>query len=129
MEQNGLAEIRSHKDLDVWELSMKLAEDCYSVTKSFPREEAFGQTSQIRRAAVSIPANIAEGYGRDGTASFIQFLRVAQGSQKELETHILLSRRVGLLSEDTATPLLARIESVGRMLRNLIRSLEAKRGN
>ena len=119
--------IRSHKDLDVWELSMRLAEDCYSVTKLFPREEAFGQTAQIRRAAVSIPANIAEGYGRESTGSFIQFLRIAQGSQKELETHILLSHRVGLLREDAASELLPKIESVGRMLRNLIRSLETKR--
>lgn len=105
---------------------MQLAEECYTATKSFPREEAFGQTSQIRRAAVSIPANIAEGFGRDGTASFMQFLRVAQGSQKELETHVLLSQRVGLLNQDTATALLEKIERVGRMLRNLIRSLEVK---
>ena len=120
--------IRSHKDLDVWELSMTLAEECYCATKLFPREEAFGQTAQIRGAAVSIPANIAEGYGRESTASFMQFLRIAQGSQKELETHILLSQRVGLLGQDVATGLLLKIESVGRMLRNLIRSLEAKQG-
>ena len=105
---------------------MQLATDCYAETKLFPREEAFGQTSQIRRAAVSIAANIAEGYGRETTGSFVQFLRVAQGSQKELETHVLLSERVGLFSTDRSAPLLRNIESVGRMLRNLIRSLEAK---
>ena len=108
---------------------MQLADDCYTATKPFPREEAFGQTSQIRRAAVSIPANIAEGYGRESTGSFIQFLRIAQGSQKELETHILLSQRVGLLNAESAALLLGKIESVGRMLRNLIRSLEAKIGS
>jgi four helix bundle protein len=118
--------VRSYKDLEVWKLSMELAEDCYLVTKAFPREEAFGQTTQIRRAAVSIPANIAEGYGREGTASFIQCLRVAQGSQKELETHILLSQRVGLLGQDETTALLGKIESIGRMLRNLIKSLVEK---
>ena len=129
MNGEKVSPIRSHKDLEVWELSMKLAEDCYLATKPFPREEAFGQTAQIRRAAVSIPANIAEGYGRETTGSFIQSLRVAQGSQKELETHILLCQRVGLLSEETTTGLLGKIESVGRLLRNLIRSLEAKQSN
>jgi four helix bundle protein len=105
---------------------MKLAVDCYGVTKSFPREEAFGMTSQIRRASVSIAANIAEGYGRESTASFIQFLRISQGSQKELETHIILSERVGLLTAEIASTLLRDVESIGRMLRNLIRSLENK---
>jgi four helix bundle protein len=117
-----LTSIRSHKDLDVWQLAMKLAEDCYFMTKSFPREEMFGLTSQIRRAAVSIAANIAERYGRESTQSFIQFLR----SQTELETHLLLTGRVGLLTASASEPLLQNFESVGRMLRNLIRSLEAK---
>lgn len=94
----------------------------------FPREEAFGQTTQIRRAAVSIVANIAEGYGRESTAGFLQFLRIAQGSQKELETLLLISQDVGLLTEESAAPVLKNVESVGRMLRNLIRSLEAKLG-
>jgi hypothetical protein len=81
---NGL---RSHKDLDVWQLGMDLAELCYRQTTSFPKEEQFGFTSQIRRAAASIPANIAEGYGRDGTASFIPFLRIAQGSGHSRPKH------------------------------------------
>jgi len=119
-------EIRSHKDLDVWKLSMALAEDCYEITKAFPPSETFGQVSQIRRSSVSIPANIAEGYGREKTTSLIHSLRIAQGSQKELETHILLSQRVGLLADADAGPVLAKIDSVGRMLRNLIRALEAK---
>jgi four helix bundle protein len=119
--------IRSHKDLDVWKLSMDLAEQCYRATKPFPREEQYGFTSQIRRSAVSIPANIAEGYGRDGIASFVQFLRIAQGSQKELETHLLLAFRVELLVQNDADPILAVFERVGKMLRNLTRSLEAKK--
>ena len=121
-----MSAINSHKDLDVWQLAMTLAERCYRETASFPREESFGQTAQIRRAAVSIAANIAEGYGRESTASFIQFLRSAQGSQKELETHLLISERVSLLTPEKSLPLLRDVESIGRMLRNLIRSLEAR---
>jgi four helix bundle protein len=83
-------------------------------------------TSQIRRASASIAANIAEGHGRDGTASFIQFLRIAQGSLKELETHLILAQRVALLSESTAVPILDRCDELGRMLRSLIRSLQDK---
>src|SRR5829696_8249881 len=103
---------------------MTLAADCYRMTQRFPREEAFGMTSQIRRSATSIAANIAEGWGRDGTGSFVQFLKVAQGSLKELETHLLLSERVGLLSAPNIAPLLARSDDLGRMLRSYIRSLQ-----
>ena len=121
-----MADIRSHKDLEVWQLARKLAGDCYVVTRSFPREEAFGQTGQIRRAAVSIAANIAEGYGRETTASYIHFLHIAQGSQKELETLLLISLDVALLDAQTAETVLKTTESVGRLLRGLIRSLKAK---
>ena len=71
---------------------MNLAEVCYKVTKTFPKEEIYGMTSQIRRAATSVPANIAEGYGREYRQEYIQFLRIAQGSLKELETHLLLAQ-------------------------------------
>jgi four helix bundle protein len=79
---------------------MTLAEMCYRNTKGFPREEAYGMTSQIRCAAASIPANVAEGYGRESTGAYIQFLRVAQGSLKELESHLMLAERVGLMSSE-----------------------------
>ena len=103
---------------------MVLAEACYEQTRSFPREEMFGLTSQIRRAAASIAANIAEGHGRETSGSFVQFLRVAQGSLKELETHVILSNRVGILSPGRTGPLLERSEELGKMLRALIRSLQ-----
>jgi four helix bundle protein len=74
----------------VWQDAMTLAESCYRLTHQFPRDELFGLTSQIRRAAGSIPANIAEGHGRDNTGNFVQHLRISQGSLKELETHLLL---------------------------------------
>src|SRR6187200_2383107 len=91
--------IRSYKDLDVWQKSMALAEGCYRVTSQFPRDEIYGMTAQMRRAAVSIPANIAEGYGRDQTGPFIQFLRIAQGSARELETHLILAERIRLVDQ------------------------------
>jgi four helix bundle protein len=87
--------IQSYRDLRVWREAMLLAELCYKFTRVFPRDELFGLTAQIRRAGASIPANIAEGYGRDNPGSYVQFLRIAQGSCKEVETHVLLSVRVG----------------------------------
>jgi four helix bundle protein len=80
-------------------------------------------TSQIRRAAASIPANIAEGYGRDQTGSYVQFLKIAQGSLKELETHILLAERLGMADAMAASTKLAECEAIGKMLRGLIRSV------
>ena len=105
---------------------MDLVEQCYKLTAKFPRDEVFGLTAQIRRASVSIAANIAEGYGRETTGSFIQFLRVAQGSVKELETHWMIADRVGLVTEGETASLLKTCESLGKMMRNLIRALERK---
>jgi four helix bundle protein len=118
--------IKSYKDLDVWSMAMSLAESCYRATREFPREETYGMTAQIRRASTSVPANIAEGYGRDQTGSFIQFLRIAQGSARELETHLILAGRVGLLRSKTLSGLLDECESISKMLRSIIRSLEAR---
>ncbi len=105
---------------------MQLATRCYRMTQSFPASEIYGLTSQLCRAAVSVPANIAEGYGRESTGSFVQFLRVAQGSLKELETHILISQNVDLLNLETASEALGECDRVGIMLRKLIRALQAK---
>ncbi len=105
---------------------MDLAERCYEETRLFPKEEVYGLTSQIRRCSVSVAANIAEGYGRDSDGSFVQFLRISQGSLKELETHIILSGRIGILKQDPVTDLLERADEVGRMLRGLIRSIQRK---
>jgi four helix bundle protein len=116
--------IRSHRDLEVWQVAMGVAEQCYRLTQSFPREEMFGLTLQIRRAAVSVPANIAEGYDRESRREYIQFLRIDQGSQKELETYLLLAVRVGLASEEMIKPILTECERVGKMLHRLIRSLQ-----
>jgi four helix bundle protein len=105
---------------------MELAKLCYAKTKSFPRSEVFGLTAQIRRSAASIPANIAEGNGRENTGSYIQSLRVSQGSLKELETHILLAQAVELMGGADAEEVLAKSERVGKLLRSLIRTLQDK---
>jgi four helix bundle protein len=116
--------VRSYRDLRVWKEAMDLAVECYGMTKGFPKEETFGLTSQIRRAASSVPANIAEGYGRDSSGHYINFLRIAQGSLKELETHMLLSIRVGVLNASGAELAFSKSEGVGKMLRSLIRSVQ-----
>jgi four helix bundle protein len=118
--------IRSYRDLIVWQKAMALAALCYAKTRSFPRSEAFGLTTQIRRAAASIPANIAEGNGRENTGSYIQFLRISQGSLKELETHVMLSQTVELMKAQDADQVLEMTEEVGKLLRSLIRALQDK---
>jgi len=121
MTQSG--KIRSYRDLRVWQEGMALAKACYLLTKRFSKEELFGMTSQIRRSASSVPANIAEGYGRDSTGEYIQFLRVSQGSLKELETHVMLCSRVGLTTESESRDVLEGCDRLGKMLHRLIRSL------
>ncbi|MBB4016111.1 four helix bundle protein [Chelatococcus caeni] len=117
-------DIQSYRDLRVWREAMELAEGCYRLTGGFPKDELFGMTAQIRRAGVSIPANIAEGYGRGSAGAYVHFLKVAQGSLKELETHLLLAERVGLAEGAAITSLLEACDSVGKMLRSLIRAIE-----
>ncbi len=119
-----MSDINSYRDLKVWQSGMDIAEACYVLTQDFPKSEVYGMSSQIRRAAVSIPANIAEGYGRDSTGNFIAFLRVAQGSLKELETHLLLCPRLGLAEQKSVEPLLQRCDELGKMLRAFIRSIQ-----
>lgn len=117
--------IRSYRDLKVWNEAMDQAVDCYTVTKLFPRDETFGLVSQIRRASASVPANIAEGYGRENKGSCLQHLRIAQGSLKELETHVILAGRVGLLKAEAVQRVLESADRIGRMLRSLIRSVQS----
>jgi four helix bundle protein len=116
--------INSYRDLLVWQAGIELAAACYAATKDFPREELYGMVSQMRRSSASVAANIAEGHGRDSKGQFIQFLRIAQGSVKELETHVIIARRVDLIGAERSEDLLGRCDEIGRMLRSLIRSLE-----
>jgi four helix bundle protein len=116
----------SYRDLTVWQKAMDLTEKCYRAMQAFPVEERFGLTSQIRRSAVSVASNIAEGYGRDSDGSFIQFLRVSQGSLKELETQIMVSERIGILAKPLSEALLSMADEIGKMLRGLINSINKK---
>ena len=116
-------EVKSYRDLLVWQKGMDLAEEVYRVTRSWPKEEMYGLTSQARRAAASVPANIAEGYGRQSAASYGQFLKVARGSLKELETHILLAERGGAATQRSCADALARADELGRMLGGLIKAV------
>jgi four helix bundle protein len=108
---------------------MSVTEQVYRLTTRFPKDEVYGMTSQMRRAAVSIAANIAEGHGRENSGSFIQFLRVSQGSLKELETHLFLAQRVNLASVQEVEPLLQKCDELGRMMRSLIRSIQRRQSN
>jgi len=128
MEAKEVAEkaVKSYRDLEVWQVAMGVAEQCYRLTEAFPKEELFGLTMQIRRAATSVAANIAEGYGRESRKEYTQFLRIAQGSLKELETYLLLSVRIGITTENMVSPILADCERVSKMLHRLIRSLQVQ---
>ena len=118
--------VESYRDLLVWQRGMDLAADVYELTKAWPRAEIYGLTSQVRRSAASIPANIAEGYGRASSASYAQFLKIARGSLKELETHLLLAERVGIASTGCCAAIFRQTDELGKMLGALIRKIDAK---
>ena len=112
--------ITTHKELVVWQMSMDLAVDVYCITKNFPKSEEFGLTSQMRRAVVSIPSNIAEGYGRGSRNELRHFLEVSSGSASELETQLLICQRVGLENSDVIDELCDRLKRILKMLSSLI---------
>lgn len=118
--------IQSYHDLDVWKKARILVKHIYVITKTFPKEEVYSLTSQIRRAVVSIPANIAEGYSRHGIKDYINFVSIAYGSSAELETHLLLAYDLEYISEKQLQPLLDEIKSIQKMLYSLRRSLQEK---
>ena len=115
---------KSYRDLVAWQKAMDLVTAIYRATACFPREEIYGLTSQMRRAAVSVPSNIAEGQGRHGRAEFRHFLRQATGSLMELETQTLIAERLCYLSPDTAADILQDAAELGRVLNGLLRSLQ-----
>ena len=116
-------EIKSYRDLIVWQKAVSLVEKVYFLTKTFPREETYGMISQIQRAGVSVPANIAEGYARNSRKEYLQFLGIARGSLSELETLIIISGRVGHLQSSVAEDFLLNCSEVGKLLGGLSRSL------
>jgi four helix bundle protein len=118
--------LQSYRELLVWQKAVDLALLVYRFSEGFPKREIYGLTAQIRRAAVSIPSNIAEGYGRGSRKEYIQFLSIAQGSLKEMETQMIIAERLGYATSAQANRVLSDAEIVGKMLGSLIRSLRSK---
>ena len=118
--------VRNYRDLIAWQKAMDLAEHVYQVTGDMPTDERFGLTSQLRRAAVSVASNIAEGQGRFTDADFVRFLSIAHGSVREVETQLLLAARLGLLSQEVIEPSIELAAEVGRLIAGLARSLKPK---
>ena len=119
-------DIRPHRNLDVWKKAMLLTKDIYEVTAGFPKSEIYGLSSQMRRAATSIPSNIAEGAGRKGQKEFLQFLSIAHGSASELDTQIELSTMAGYLDTDEAQALTQQLTNVTKMLYGLSSAIRKK---
>ncbi len=118
--------MKSYKDLDVWKKSVSLVTDVYLATKEFPREELYGLTSPIRRSAVSIPSNIAEGRGKRSTNDFIRYINISYGSLTELETQLVISVNLGYLKQTQLNDFSEKTAEISRMLNGLIFSLKRK---
>jgi four helix bundle protein len=116
--------VKNYQELISWQKAMDLVEDVYKASRDFPREEIYALTSQIRRAAVSIPSNIAEGQGRRTTADFLRHLSIAYGSLCEVETQLLIAQRLKYLVQGKVEQVLSRAGEVGRILNGLMASLE-----
>jgi four helix bundle protein len=118
--------MRPHEQLDVWRKSVDLTVEVYRITETFPKDERFGLTSQIRRASISIAANIAEGAGRRSDKEFLNFLSMSQGSASEGETELLIAYRLGYLPEDVFNTAMEMLDEIGRMITGLCKHLRAK---
>ena len=121
-----MKKVESYQDLLAWDWAMDLVIECYDLVKSFPRDETFGLTSQIRRAAVSVPANIAEGHARDSLREYVRHLTIARASLAEVETHVLIALRLGYLEANRGEALLGRAAELGRILNGLKRALAGR---
>jgi four helix bundle protein len=117
----------SYRELEVWQRAMDLVVTCYDLTKAFPPSELYGLTGQLQRAAVSVPANIAEGQARQHAKVFLQHLAIASGSLAELETHILIAERLGYVRRPLVQGTLERTDQIGRMITGLRKFLKSKR--
>lgn len=116
----------TYKDLIVWQKSIVLVTKIYSATHSFPASEKFGIVSQLNRACISIPTNIAEGWGRESSKNYLQFLRISRGSLMETETLLLISKNLNFIQEKEYKELLSDVEEVGKILQGLIKSINQK---
>ena len=118
--------VKSYRELIVWQRATDLAESVYTMTCGFPRQEVYGLTSQVRRSAVSVASNIAEGQGRKSTRDFLNFLSIARGSLCETETQVLLAQRLGYLKGHDGSGLLSQAAEVGRLINGLARALSRR---
>ena len=116
--------IKRYTDLVAWQKAMDLVQEVYQVTKTFPKEELYGLTSQLRRSAVSVPSNIAEGHCRNGRREFVHHLSIALGSLGEVETQMLIAHRLGYLDKNTVASLMDQAAEAGRVVVGLMHSLE-----
>jgi len=116
-------EVKSYRDLLIWQRGMALVVHCYELAKRLPHNENYGLIAQLQRAAVSIPANIAEGHGRKHRGDYLHHLSITRGSLAELETHLLLAVRLKYVAQGDIEPLLAQTDELGRMISGLIRTL------
>jgi len=116
----------THKDLDIWKMSMELVQVIYKLTENFQKNEQFGLTSQLRRAAISIPSNIAEGLARNGNKEFIQFCYISLGSLSELETQIIIASNLNFIQKIQSNEILDNIELIRKKLLNFIKYLKRK---
>ena len=119
--------VKQYQDLIAWQRAIALVTDIYKMSSSFPRDEMYGLTSQLRRAAVSVPSNIAEGQGRASSGEFIQFLGHARGSLFELETQVIVAHNLTYLSDAQCEALTAKISELGRILNGLITSVQRRK--
>ena len=115
--------MKDFKELVVWQRSMQLSAKIYELTKLLPKEETYGLISQLRRAAVSVPSNIAEGYGRETTTEYIRFLRIARGSLYEIDTQLCLCITLQYFTQEESAPCVEIIDEVGKMLNTMLRRL------
>jgi four helix bundle protein len=116
----------TYKDLIAWQKSIALVTDVYSLTKKFPIDERYGLVSQLNKAVISVPSNIAEGWGRELSKNYLQFLRIARGSLMEVETMVLISKNLNFISEKEFIETQNKIEEVGKILQGLIKSINQK---
>ena len=118
--------LNSYKDLIVWQKSIVLITEVYAITRNFPTEEKFGLVNQLNRAVVSIPTNIAEGWGRESSKNYLQFLRISRGSLMEVETLVLISKNLNYINDEQHKLITNGIEEVGKILQGLIKSIQQK---
>ncbi|MCC6690874.1 MAG: four helix bundle protein [Bacteroidia bacterium] len=121
-----MGKINSYKDLIAWQKSIALVSDIYKLTSALPASEKFGMASQLQRAAVSVPSNIAEGWGRESTKNYIQFLRISRGSLLEIETLLTIAHNLSYLTEEENEKICMQVEEVLKVINGLIKSLEIK---